>query len=225
MSSSFTNAYFGGLSISSLASDDYSDNNDDDKSVQSQLQLYRRLQDLEEITDHLLSDKNIVLSMDHDTFAEVEINVVTNLDLLVPIFDHAQHVLQLRVESLPDCNDQHILRSIQGLPAKANLYQPLDIVLRKNELHSHDHVEEDLEFRPHAFGDAYTFALTYAHRFTAGRYTLRVQMQAEESGSIQKHYQPIRVSYRICQQTRAAPIDVGSKLHGTVGLNEYKYYR
>jgi hypothetical protein len=228
VSASFTSAYFGGLSISSLASDDYSDR-DDNGSVQSQVELYRRLQDLEQITDDLLTNKSILLSSEHDAFGEVELGHIQNFDLHVPVFDRS-HVLLLSVSCLPDCNDQHVPRSLHGTASRSQSYQPLDVVLRRSVIAgTHGgpgHTDDQAEcYYPQCHEDVYSFALTSAHHFGMGRFTLSVQMDVGSESEAKKHYQPIRVSYKISPQARTTPIECGSRVIGSVGYNEYKYFR
>ena len=229
MSSSF-HAYFGSLSISSLASEDAFSDQHDDRSVQSQMELYRRLQDLEEITNGLLSEKIPLLCADHDCFAEIEQSMVQRFALGIDAFDHNQ-VLSLRITALPDSNTRSDQIFVEGPLISTLDFTPLTISLKRNDAPVRalrSTIDLPDEFHPVLHEGVYSFALTMAHGLINGDYTLSVQMTTslhQATQQARKLYQSIRVTTSVEPVVRAIPIDVGTTMHGRVAANEYCYYR
>jgi hypothetical protein len=224
---SATAAYFGGLSISSLASDDRSDLFSEGEATQSQLELYQRLQDLEEITANYLMDRPIELKSDHDTFAEIERNHFQDFELRIKSFS-ANDVLTLSISCLPDCMneafeamhlDEHMQPPLEHHPLKISMVQSFDQTLSTSER------ENSTIFLPKLYNGDYSFVLTTAHGMKSGLYVLTVANEENAIDESRKIYQSIRVSYRIHSSVRAITIENSRSILGRVGSNDFIYYR
>ncbi len=216
--------FFGTLSISSLASDERSDI-DDDISVQSQFELYKRLKELEEITSNFLLDKPIALSNDRDTFTEIDRDHPQQFELSIDFFDH-NHVLTLSIECLPDfaCRD--------AIEPVIQSHQFLAIKMKKTSPSMYSEGEDVNVFVPKLQNGVYVFVLTTAHGFCAGSHSLSVAIEDEDaqatsssSSSGGRMHQPVRLSHRVSSAVRAVPVEAGRAVTGSVQANEFAYFR
>ena len=93
--------YFDALSISSLGSDGMQEQSMAG-SIQT-VELYQRLQDLDELTAKFLGDKRVTLHNEHDSFSDIEINCGQDFELKVPNNFSSNDILALSVLCIPDC--------------------------------------------------------------------------------------------------------------------------
>lgn len=82
--------------------------------------------------------------------------------------------------------------------------------------------KEIIVLKPVLFNGEYQMTLTAAHGLLEGNYVLRV---LNESGSLRKLSQMIRVRVKKVPSVRATALESGRVVSGTVGMNEFKYYR
>lgn len=233
-------AYFGGLSISSLASEDKSDSISDAETIETHVELYRRLQELEEMTSNYLMSKPLLLNHEHDSFAEIEIGHVQEFELRIPPLS-AGDVLTLTVSCIPDfVSDTLDLAGAFGSHQAVADHQTLHIELVRNPI-THDPLmkvnigqyaqhrsiaDSNIStFTPKLHNGEYSFALTPGHGLTSGSYMLKVSNSQNASNTSQKVYQLIRVSHKIHSSVRATTLDDGKTIFGRVGMNDTVYYR
>jgi hypothetical protein len=101
ISSARDEQYFDALSISSLGSDGMQEQSMAG-SIQT-VELYQRLQDLDELTAKFLGDRRVILQNDHDSFSDIEINCSQDFELKVSNNFSSNDVLALSVQCIPDC--------------------------------------------------------------------------------------------------------------------------
>ena len=101
MTSAREEQYFDALSISSLGSDGLQEHSIVG-SVQT-VELYQRLQDLDELTAKFLGERRVVLNPDHDSFSDIEINCCQEFELKISNSFSSNDVLTLSVLCIPDC--------------------------------------------------------------------------------------------------------------------------
>ena len=226
-----SSSYFGGLSISSLAaSDDQSDNNDEISMQSQQLELYKRLASLEEITNTFLVEQPISLNKDRDSFSEIERHRSQSFELSIDSFEHSD-VLTIDVTCLPDFVDETFILPDESMKPpvdhhslKISLTKSLPI-FSKNQFLSNANSSEGNLFSPKLHNGVYSFVLTTAHGIHRGTYVLRVQLADEINDFQQKNHQLIRVSFRVQTAVRAMPIQASIPVPGTVQSGSFCYYR
>lgn len=101
MSASCEAHYFDALSISSLGSDGMQE-----QSIVGSTQtveLYQRLQDLDELTSNFLLDRRVSLHTDHDSFSDVELNCSQEFELKISSSFTSNDIVALTVTCIPDC--------------------------------------------------------------------------------------------------------------------------
>lgn len=216
---------FGGLSISSLGSEERSVASSD---AGHQLHnLFRRLESLEDEAN-FLQERPIFLSSDHDAFTEVEIDHCQEFELRVSNILSVD-VLCVTVLCLPDyLTDDLDLNLCKEPHEMTNEDQNLKIWLKMadNYAQLNPKLNSSTTFEPTVYNGEYCFALTSAHGLCEGTYILSVENSSQNLPSaIKKQYQSVRVSYKVEKAVNAVSLENSKSLTGQVGLNEFTYFR
>ena len=101
MSASCEAHYFDALSISSLGSDGMQE-----QSIVGSTQtveLYQRLQDLDEMASKFLLERRVSLNPDHDSFSDVELSCSQEFELKISSSFTSNDIVALSVTCIPDC--------------------------------------------------------------------------------------------------------------------------
>lgn len=220
-------SFFGGLSVSSVASDEKSESMSEIGAIQSHLELYQRLHDLEELTGNFLTNRPTVLTQNSFSFSEVERGHMQAFEFTLPSFSQAD-VLTVSITCIPDCFDNRTIYD----RLHAVQHQPLDITMSPaSVLEEHSKFADQQRsparasttYTPQLNNGEYSFTLTSAQGLSARTYVLRIAHADAASSS--KIYQSIRVNYRVHSQIHATPLMEASSVLGKVGMNEFVYYR
>ena len=121
--------YFDALSISSLGSDGMQE-----QSLAGSIQtveLYQRLQDLDELTSKFLGDKRVALHNDHDSFSDIEISCSQDFELKVANNFSSNDILALSVSWIPDCMNDDAEFWIDENARPMVKHHDLDLVLKR----------------------------------------------------------------------------------------------
>lgn len=121
--------YFDALSISSLGSDGMQEQSMAG-SIQT-VELYQRLQDLDELTAKFLGNKRVTLQNDCDSFSDIEINSSQDFDLKVSNNFSSNDILTLSVMCIPDCMNDDTDFWIDENARPPVKHHDLELVLKK----------------------------------------------------------------------------------------------
>jgi hypothetical protein len=216
--------YFGDCSISSLASND--DGNRSELGSIQTVELYQRLQDLEDMTANYLTIRPSALSAEHDSYTDIEPGDRKEFEYKLGTFSRGD-VLALSVNCLPNCMVDDAENLIDENARSQIDHHPLEAVLRviKSGGRSFD---KEIVFKPSIHNGEFCFVMTVAHGVTPGSTlllsvkNLTSEIERPAHGSL---LQAIRVSLRIHSAVRSVPLENGRPVTGRTLSGEFAYYR
>lgn len=201
--------FFGSLSLSSLGSFDASE--DDDASTQTQVDLFKRIQDLEIAASNFLIDRPTLLIRGKAAFTDIEISCSQEFELQIDSFKHTD-ILEISVQCLP------------GYGGTRDNFEPLKLSLSRTD-DSERESRIPYEFVPNFHNGFYSFTLTTSHGISTGLYVLSIQFDQLCDLPSTKHFQSIRVCYELYPAVRAYPIEANCRIKGVASSAETSAYR